>query len=337
MKKIISVLLCVTMLLALAACGGDTTPSTPSQGTNPQGTNPSEPAGFNVAGSYKFDPGDQNGLGVEYMLHEDGTYYMDEFTSVVSIGTYTFTEADGTDDEGNKLLGTVTFDFDAEGVSHNVIEKAVDGVTMTYLCDIYCSLSTGIYDLAKLGTDLEETLATIADYYSENYGEDGIHVSMYTDYSYVLDGIYGALEAGSMGTFTKELTEDEKKHNEEQEKSLAELFKSATGKEELTVKLSALKDESMPALLTQDEQGRRFSEMSRIYGQDFKMPEMHTLVLNASNAVVQNLIGSEAGEKRDLMAAQLYDLARMSTRPLEKDEITAFLSRSHKLLEMLAK
>ena len=208
MKKIISVLLCVTMLLALAACGGDTTPSTPSQGTNPQGTNPSEPAGFNVAGSYKFDPGDQNGLGVEYMLHEDGTYYMDEFTSVVSIGTYTFTEADGTDDEGNKLLGTVTFDFDAEGVSHNVIEKAVDGVTMTYLCDIYCSLSTGIYDLAKLGTDLEETLATIADYYSENYAEDGIHVSLYTDYSYVLDGIYGATEAGSMGKFTKELTAD---------------------------------------------------------------------------------------------------------------------------------
>ena len=142
------------------------------------------------------------------MLHEDGTYYMDEFTSVVSIGTYTFTEATGTDDEGNKLLGTVVFDFDAEGVSHNVIEKDVEGVTMVYLCDIYCSLSWATYDLAKLGTDLEETLATIADYYSEGYAEDGIHVSMYTDYSYVLDGIYGAAEAGSMGKFTKELTAD---------------------------------------------------------------------------------------------------------------------------------
>ena len=92
----------------------------------------------------------------------------------------------------------------------------------------------------------------------------------------------------------------------------------------------------MPAMLTQEEQGRRFSEMSRIYGQDFKMPEMHTLVLNASNAVVKSLLSASEGEKRDLMAAQLYDLARMSTRPLEKDEITAFLSRSNKLLEMLA-
>ena len=65
------------------------------------------------------------------------------------------------------------------------------------------------------------------------------------------------------------------------------------------------------------------------------MPEMHTLVLNASNAVVKSLMNAE-GEKRDLMAAQLYDLARMSTRPLEKDEVTAFLARSHKLLELLA-
>lgn len=207
MKKILSVLLCVALLLALAACdpAPATDPTNKPAETNPT---PTEPAGFKVAGSYKFDPGDQNGMGVEYMLHEDGTYYMDEFTSVVSIGTYTFTEANGTDDEGNKLLGTVVFDFDTEGVSHNVIEKQVEGVTMVYLCDIYCSLSMGTYDLTKLGTNLEETLATIADYYSENYGEDGIHVSLYTDYSYVLDGIYGATEAGSMGKFTKELTAD---------------------------------------------------------------------------------------------------------------------------------
>ena len=137
-------------------------------------------------------------------------------------------------------------------------------------------------------------------------------------------------------TFAKELTEDEKKANEAKENGLAKLFQTATGKEDLQVKLTSLKDESMPAILTQDEQGRRFGEMSRIYGQDFKMPEMHTLVLNAANAVVKSLLASEEGEKRDLMAAQLYDLARMSTRPLEKDEVTAFLSRSNKILEMLA-
>ncbi|MBR6571744.1 MAG: molecular chaperone HtpG [Clostridia bacterium] len=158
----------------------------------------------------------------------------------------------------------------------------------------------------------------------------------FMEYQGGVEGLQFARVDADSDTFTKEQTEDEKKQNEEKEADLLSVFKAATGKEELQVKLTALKDESMPALLTQDEQGRRFGEMSRIYGQDFKMPEMHTLVLNASNAVVRSLLTAEEGEKRSLMAAQLYDLARMSTRPLEKDEVTAFLARSHKLLEMLA-
>ncbi len=157
----------------------------------------------------------------------------------------------------------------------------------------------------------------------------------FIEYSAGVEGLSFARVDADSSTFTKELTEDEKKQNEENEKSLLELFKAATGKEELTVKLSSLKDETMPAMLTQDEQGRRFSEMGRIYGQDFKMPEMHTLVLNAQNPIVRALLAADNAEKRDLMAAQLYDLARMSTRPLEKDEVTAFLARSNKLLEML--
>lgn len=137
--------------------------------------------------------------------------------------------------------------------------------------------------------------------------------------------------------FTKELSEEEKKANEAHEADLLKLFQTATGNNDLSVKLTALKDEAMPAILTQEEQGRRFGEMGRIYGQDFRMPESHTLVLNASNQIVKSLMDSEEGEKRELMAAQLYDLARMSTRPLEKDEVTAFLNRSNKLLELLAK
>ena len=158
----------------------------------------------------------------------------------------------------------------------------------------------------------------------------------FMEYSSGVEGLTFARVDADSATFTRELTEEEKKQNEAKENSLNDLFKKATGKDDLTVKLSALKDEALPAMLTQDEQGRRFSEMGRIYGQDFKMPEVHTLVLNASNPVVKSLEGDGDDEKRSLMAAQLYDLARMSTRPLEKDEVTAFLTRSNKLLEMLA-
>ena len=160
----------------------------------------------------------------------------------------------------------------------------------------------------------------------------------FMEYSAGVEGLTFARVDADSQTFQKEMTEDEKKQSEEDEKKLADVLHKATGKEDLTVKLASLKDESLPAMLTQEEQGRRFSEMSRIYGQDFKLPETHTLVLNAANPVVRNLISGETDdETRGLIAAQLYDLARMSTRPLEKEEVTAFLSRSNKLLELLSK
>ena len=160
----------------------------------------------------------------------------------------------------------------------------------------------------------------------------------FMEYSSGVEGLTFARVDADSQTFQKEMTEDEKKQSEEDEKKLADVLHKATGKEELTVKLASLKDESLPAMLTQEEQGRRFSEMSRIYGQDFKLPETHTLVLNAANPVVKSLISGEADEEtRGLIAAQLYDLARMSTRPLEKEEVTTFLSRSNKLLELLSK
>ena len=160
----------------------------------------------------------------------------------------------------------------------------------------------------------------------------------FMEYSAGVEGLTFARVDADSQTFQKEMTEDEKKQSEEDEKKLADVLHKATGKEDLTVKLASLKDESLPAMLTQEEQGRRFSEMSRIYGQDFKLPETHTLVLNAANPVVKSLISGEGDEEtRGLIAAQLYDLARMSTRPLEKEEVTAFLSRSNKLLELLSK
>ncbi|MBS5572455.1 MAG: molecular chaperone HtpG [Clostridiales bacterium] len=160
----------------------------------------------------------------------------------------------------------------------------------------------------------------------------------FMEYSSGVEGLTFARVDADSQTFQKEMTEDEKKQSEEDEKKLADVLHKATGKEDLTVKLASLKDESLPAMLTQEEQGRRFSEMSRIYGQDFKLPETHTLVLNAANPVVKSLISGEGDEEtRGLIAAQLYDLARMSTRPLEKEEVTTFLSRSNKLLELLSK
>ncbi len=120
--------------------------------------------------------------------------------------------------------------------------------------------------------------------------------------------------------------------------ALAAMFRGAIGQEEMPVELASLSDAELPAIVTEDEQMRRMKEMSRFYGQDFKMPDRYTLVLNRRSATVQALAGRDAeDETTKMLCQQLYDLARMSAKPLEAEEITAFLKRSQKLVEMAVK
>ena len=92
----------------------------------------------------------------------------------------------------------------------------------------------------------------------------------------------------------------------------------------------------LPAMVTEDEQSRRFKEMSRMYGQSFPMPDRFELVLNRRSQTVQALAARDPeDETTQLMCQQVYDLARMAAQPLEAEEITAFLNRSQKLLGML--
>ncbi len=121
------------------------------------------------------------------------------------------------------------------------------------------------------------------------------------------------------------------------QEQLASLFRKALGNEELPVQLAALADAELPAIVTEDEQMRRMKEMYRMYGQDFLLPDRYTLVLNRRNATVQALAARDAeDETTALLCQQLYDLARMSAKPLEAEEITAFIARSQKLVAMAA-
>ncbi|MBQ8202311.1 MAG: molecular chaperone HtpG [Clostridia bacterium] len=119
---------------------------------------------------------------------------------------------------------------------------------------------------------------------------------------------------------------------------LADMFRKAVGQAEMPVNLAALADVELPAIVTEDEQMRRMKEMSRLYGQEFPMPDRYTLVLNRRNATVQALAERDAeDETTQMLCQQLYDLARMAAKPLEAEEITAFLARSQKLVAMAAK
>lgn len=134
---------------------------------------------------------------------------------------------------------------------------------------------------------------------------------------------------------TAGLTEESEEGKDLDQTEVQTGFREALDNKELEVKLESFADPELPAMLTEDEQMRRFKEMSAVYGQSFAMPDRYTLVLNRRNPTVQRVARMEDGEIKQMMQQQLFDLAKLSSRPLEKEELKSFLKRSNKLLDVM--
>ncbi|MBR1686728.1 MAG: molecular chaperone HtpG [Clostridia bacterium] len=130
------------------------------------------------------------------------------------------------------------------------------------------------------------------------------------------------------------LTEEGEEGKDLDENQLQDLFRKALGNETLPVKLAAMANSDLIAIVTEDEQGRRMREAYRM----MNIPASYTLVLNRRNATVAALALRDAeDETTKLLCEQVYDLARMAAKPLEAEQITEFLTRSQKLVSMLVK
>ena len=116
---------------------------------------------------------------------------------------------------------------------------------------------------------------------------------------------------------------------------LGKLFKKATGDEELAVEAKPFKAEDIIAMITVDEQARRFSEMSRQWGRDVALPEKRTLVINSAHPVAKWLEVQDDDERAEEVCAQVFDLAEMARQPLVADRMVDFLRRSNALLTRL--
>ncbi len=121
--------------------------------------------------------------------------------------------------------------------------------------------------------------------------------------------------------------------DEEQRKALEERFRTVLDDKELAVLIKPFKAEDAIAMITVDEQNRRFTEMSERWGgASMKLPEKRTLVLNSKHPLVRWLEKAEACEETDAICAQVADLAEMARQPLVADRMVDFLKRSNQLL-----
>ncbi len=149
------------------------------------------------------------------------------------------------------------------------------------------------------------------------------------------------IDADLTDTFKEEVAADEEDVFKANTETLTDIFRKALEKENLDVKVEKLKNEDVASMMTLSEESRRMQDMMKMYGMMGMDPGMFgtevTLVLNANHPLVKYVLEHSEGEHTALFCKQLYDLALLSNKPLNPDEMTEFIKRSNEIMMLLAK
>lgn len=149
------------------------------------------------------------------------------------------------------------------------------------------------------------------------------------------------IDADLTDHFKEEVAKEEEETFKSNTETLTAIFRKALNNEKLEVKVEKLKNENVASMVTLSEQSRRMQEMMKMYnmyGMDAGMFGTDvTLVLNANHPLVQYVLNNKDGEHVNLFCQQLYDLAMLSNKPLNPEEMAAFISRSNEIMMLLTK
>ena len=146
------------------------------------------------------------------------------------------------------------------------------------------------------------------------------------------------IDADVNADMKEEVSEEDLK---EEKETLTDVFHKALNNDKLEVKVEKLKNASVSSLIVLSEETRRMQDMMKMYNMYGMDPNMFggpaTLVLNANNELVQYIFNHKDSEHVPMMCEQLYDLAMLSHKPLAPEEMTKFITRSNKIMMLLAK
>ncbi len=138
-------------------------------------------------------------------------------------------------------------------------------------------------------------------------------------------------------SFIGDNLKDNKESEESVKNKITEVFKDILDKD-AKIEVSPLKSEDVSALFVLSEEERRMAEMSKMFGNmDFGVPKAgETFVVNSKNPLVLKICEIKDSDTKNLLARQVYDMARLSHKTLSGDDLTAFLKRSNDLYMKLA-
>lgn len=148
------------------------------------------------------------------------------------------------------------------------------------------------------------------------------------------------IDADVTDTAKEEVAEEDQETFKKTSDSLIEIFRKELGNDKLDVKIAKLKDENVASMITLSEQSRRMQEMMKMYGMNDMGMDLggeSTLILNANHPLVQYVVDHADSENTSVICKQLYDLAMLAHKPLNPEEMTAFVKRSNEIMMLLTK
>ena len=119
---------------------------------------------------------------------------------------------------------------------------------------------------------------------------------------------------------------------------LKELFKPYAEGTQITVE--RLKSEKISAMYVLSEEARRMEEMQKMYG-GMNIPGMpkpeETLVINANNPLVSKAMEIGDSELKNMICANIVDMAKLSHNTLNGEDRTKYLDRCVEMMNLLLK
>ncbi len=234
-----------------------------------------------------------------------------------------------------------------------------------------CLKDEGFYEKIKdyiLYKDINGKYITLTDYlesakekhenkvfYVNNIDQQSQYVKLFKDYdlnAVVLDctidnnfisfieykemGIkFNRIDSNLSDVLKDKDNEDDKENNE----IITNLFKDVINDRVEKYSVESLKSEDTPAMILVSEESRRMMEMqARFAGMSFGMDlkEEKTLVINKNNPLVKKLLSLKDNEykKEDInvICNQIVDLALLSNKELNAEELDLFIKRSNQLM-----
>jgi molecular chaperone HtpG len=135
-------------------------------------------------------------------------------------------------------------------------------------------------------------------------------------------------------TTDKLIEKDEKIESvlsEKDQNTVKDIFEKAIDNKSMTVTVESMSPDELPVVITLPEFMRRMKDMAAMGGgmaMMGEMPDQYSVAVNANHPLMDKILKAEGEDRKEQLARQAVDLAKLSQNMLQGSELTHFIKRS---------